>query len=54
VVESSLQTRDGYWLPCDEPGLGVRVNEKAAALHPFEQEPLTPVVYSPDGAVRDW
>ena len=24
VVESSLETENGYWLPCDQPGLGVR------------------------------
>lgn len=54
VVESSLQTRDGYWLPCDEPGLGIQVNEKAAAQHPFQQERLTSTVYAPDGAVLDW
>ncbi len=54
VVESSLETRDGYWLPCDEPGLGVKVNEKAAAQHPFEQERLQSRVYSADGAVLDW
>jgi galactonate dehydratase len=54
VVESSLKTENGYWLPCDEPGLGIRVNEKAAALHPFEQEKLASVVYAPDGSVLDW
>ena len=54
VVESSLRTENGYWLPCDEPGLGVRVNEKAAAAHPFEQEKLASVIYAPDGAVLDW
>jgi galactonate dehydratase len=54
VVESSLRTRSGYWLPSDEPGLGVRVNEAEAAKHPFIQEPLTSVVYAPDGAVLDW
>jgi galactonate dehydratase len=54
VVESSLKTENGYWLPCDEPGLGVKVNERAAAQHPFEQEKLQSVVYAPDGAVLDW
>ena len=54
VVESSLQTHDGHWLPCDEPGLGIKVNEKEAAKHPFEQERLQSAVYAPDGAVLDW
>lgn len=54
VVESALKTENGYWLPCDAPGLGVTVNEKAAARHPFEQEKLQSVVYAPDGAVLDW
>jgi galactonate dehydratase len=54
VVESSLKTENGYWLPCDAPGLGVSVNEAAAARHPFEQEQLASVVYGADGAVLDW
>jgi galactonate dehydratase len=54
VVESSLKTENGYWLPCDAPGLGVKVNEKAAAQHPFQQEKLQSAVYAPDGAVLDW
>ena len=54
MVESSLRTENGYWLPTEEPGLGVRVNEKAAAAHPFEQETMASVVYAPDGAVLDW
>jgi galactonate dehydratase len=54
VVESSLRTEKGYWLPCDEPGLGVRVNEQAAARHPFEQEKMQSQVYDSDGSVLDW
>jgi galactonate dehydratase len=54
VVESSLRTEAGYWLPCEEPGLGVKVNEKEAARHPFAQERLQSMVYAPDGAVLDW
>jgi galactonate dehydratase len=54
VVESSLRTENGYWLPSDAPGLGVRVNEEAAARHPFQQEVLQGVVYAGDGAVLDW
>jgi galactonate dehydratase len=54
VVESSLKTEQGYWLPTEAPGLGVTVNEKAAAAHPFAQEILQSAVYAPDGAVLDW
>jgi galactonate dehydratase len=54
VVESSLRTENGYWLPAEAPGLGVTVNEKAAAAHPFQQEVLQSAVYAPDGAVLDW
>ncbi len=54
VVESILETKDGYWLPTEAPGLGIAVNESEAAKHPFVQEPLTSAVYAPDGAVLDW
>ena len=54
VVQSSLRTESGYWLPTEAPGLGVEVNEKEAARHPFVQETLQSVVYAPDGAVLDW
>lgn len=54
VVESSLQAIDGYWQVSEAPGLGISVNEKAAARYPFEQEPLQSAIYAPDGAVLDW
>lgn len=54
VVESSLRTENGYWLPAVAPGLGITVNEQAAARHPFQQETLQSAVYAPDGAVLDW
>jgi galactonate dehydratase len=54
VVESTLKTENGWWLPSDEPGLGVKVNESAAARHPFEQEKMQSAVYGVDGAVLDW
>jgi galactonate dehydratase len=54
VVQSTLGTENGYWLPSEAPGLGIEVDEQAAARHPFEQERLTSVVYAPDGAVLDW
>jgi galactonate dehydratase len=54
VVESQLCTENGYWRPTEGPGLGVEVNEAAAARHPMAQEPLQSVVYGNDGAVLDW
>lgn len=54
VVQSSLKTDNGWWLPTSAPGLGVEVNEQEAAKHPFVQEALQSVVYAPDGAVLDW
>ncbi len=55
VVKHSLETRDGYWLKTDAPGLGVEVNEKEAAKHPFQQEIMHPLtIRAADGAVLDW
>lgn len=55
VVESHLKTENGYWLPCEAPGLGISVNEKEAAKHPFEQEIMQTVgTFAHDGAVLDW
>jgi galactonate dehydratase len=36
-----------------KPGLGVEVDEREAAKHPFQQEPLMRY-FHPDGAVADW
>ncbi len=55
VVKHSLETKDGYWLPCDAPGLGIEVDETAAAKHPFEQEVIhATTVRAHDGAILDW
>jgi galactonate dehydratase len=55
VVRSSLQTEDGYWLPTTAPGLGIEVDEAAAARHPFQQEILHPLTArAHDGAILDW
>jgi galactonate dehydratase len=35
------------------PGLGIELDEKEIAKHPFQQEQLQRVFYS-DGAVGDW
>ena len=55
VVRHSLRSEGGYWLPTDEPGLGIEVDERAAARHPFEQEVIHATnVRAHDGAVLDW
>ena len=38
VVQTDLKTQNGYWLPPTAPGLGIEVNEKEAAKHPFQPE----------------
>lgn len=55
VVQSSLITRSGYWLPTLEPGLGIEVNELEAARHPFKQEVIhSMTAVSHDGAILEW
>jgi galactonate dehydratase len=55
VVRHKLETRDGYWLPSEVPGLGVEVDEDAAARHPFQQEVMhSTTVRAHDNAVLDW
>jgi len=55
VVQHSLRTESGYWLPVDGPGLGIAVNESAAAKHPFKQEVIhSTTVRAHDGAILDW
>jgi galactonate dehydratase len=55
VVEQQLESKDGYWLPSDAPGLGIEVNEAAAAKHPFAQEVMhSTKVRAYDGAILDW
>ncbi len=52
VVQSSLQTKDGYWLICDTPGLGIEVDEEAAKQHPFQQEVMHSTTVHSAGARR--
>jgi galactonate dehydratase len=55
VVQHSLETREGYWLKIEKPGLGIEVNEREAATHPFKQEVMHPTtIRAADGAVLDW
>jgi galactonate dehydratase len=55
VVEHSLESSNGHWIPIDKPGLGIDVNEAAAAKHPFAQEVLhSTSIRANDGAILDW
>jgi len=55
VVQHSLETREGYWLKTESPGLGISVNEKEAVRHPFQQEVIHAVnIRAADGAILDW
>ena len=55
VVRSSLTTHNGYWLPASAPGLGIEIDEAAAAKHPFKQEVIHSLTArAHDGAILDW
>jgi galactonate dehydratase len=55
VVEGPIRMIDGFWQVPDAPGLGIEVNEKECARHPFEQEaPHTVNAVLDDGTIVDW
>jgi galactonate dehydratase len=55
VVQHSFKTEEGYWLKPELPGLGIDVDEKAAAKYPFQQEINMPgAARAGDGAVLDF
>ncbi len=55
VVQHSLKTENGCWLPTSAPGLGIEVNETAAAKHPFKQEVIHALtIRAHDNAILDW
>ena len=54
VVQTKLRSEQGYWLPLEEPGLGVEINEAEAQKHPFQQEVLEQMMFHPDGSVAEW
>jgi len=53
VFRSSFRFEDGYLHPGDEPGLGVQVDEGAAARFPYKQAYL-PIARELDGSMKDW
>ncbi|MSU66820.1 MAG: galactonate dehydratase [Opitutus sp.] len=55
VVQSPLRSEKGYWLPCEQAGLGIEVNEEAARKHPYAVEAMPSTrVRAADGAILDW
>jgi mannonate dehydratase len=53
VFQSSFRFDDGYLHPGEEPGLGVHVDEAAAARFPYKQAYL-PIARELDGSMKDW
>ena len=56
VVQTPIRRVDGYWELPTAPGLGVEVNEKVAAAHPFQQEEVASLaaVIKRDGTIANW
>jgi galactonate dehydratase len=54
VVETDMKRESGYWLPLETPGLGIEVNEREAAKHPFAQETFQQSTFLEDGSVAEW
>jgi galactonate dehydratase len=55
VVQGPIRREGSAWAGPEAPGLGVEVDLKVAAKHPFEQEPFpTRDAVMPDGTVVDW
>lgn len=53
ILSAPLNIEQGSVLPPTLPGLGIDINEKEAAKHPFQQE--VPMAFNrPDGSVADW
>jgi len=55
VAATPIKMVDGAWRIPEAPGLGVEVDERACAKHPFRQETLaTQHAILPDGTIVDW
>ena len=53
VFPHSYRFADGYLHPGEEPGLGVDIDEKVAARHPYQRAYL-PTNRLVDGTVHSW
>jgi galactonate dehydratase len=54
VVGPYPEVKDGYALPLEGPGLGIRFDEALAVARPFHQSGLQPRLDARDGSVRDF
>ena len=54
VVKTYPVVEDGFALPLERPGLGVTVDESAAAKIPFNNRKMQPRLKVKDGSVRDY
>ncbi len=53
VVDQPVVVQDGFAEPPARPGIGIEVNEREAAKHPFQQEEIERYFHD-DGSVADW
>ncbi len=53
VMPGAPEFRGGYLIPSEKPGLGVDLDEAAAAKYPYQRSYL-PTVRRADGSVHDW
>ena len=53
VVTPPMKIVKGHAHPGDKPGLGIEVDERQAAKHPFKQEKYMQFWHE-DGSVADW
>ncbi|MEO7912437.1 MAG: mandelate racemase/muconate lactonizing enzyme family protein, partial [Roseiflexaceae bacterium] len=53
VITNPIEVVNGYIVPPTRPGLGIDVDEQAAAKYPFKPEAMQRY-FHPDGAVADW
>jgi len=53
IVDDPLVIRGGYVEPPTKPGLGLSIDETAAADHPYQPEP-TVLLHDRDNAILDW
>jgi galactonate dehydratase len=55
VVQHPIVLENGRWAVPTSPGLGVELDERAAAKHPFEPEVIPArEARSADGAILNW
>jgi galactonate dehydratase len=55
VVQTPLHRTGSYWAIPTGPGLGIEIDEAAAARHPFKPEVVhTRSALLEDGTVVDW